>query len=236
MKSKDSRFIVLEGLDGTGKSTQVKMLRHFFDAQNVSTHYVHFPRTDETSPVFGPMVAKFLRGDYGPLEQVHPELVALIYAGDRFNAAHELNNMLAEGKHIIADRYVFSNIGFQCAKLADKTKRKELIMNIFEMEYHFFQIPQPDLSVFLHVPIAFVEQQLKAEREGEERNYLQGKEDIHEQSIDFQKAVEQVYLDVCEMMPDKLHYLNCMSPEGNMMSPEEIHEKIVSLLNERQLI
>ncbi len=236
MQKEKARFIVLEGLDGTGKSTQVKLLREFFDSKSMHTHYVHFPRTDDSSPVFGPMVARFLRGDYGPLEQVHPELVALIYAGDRFNASQQLKDKLDKGIHVIADRYMFSNIGFQCAKLKDTAQQEKLIHEILSMEYDYFKIPQPDISVFLHVPISFVEQQLKAQRTGDDREYLQGKEDIHEQSMDFQKAVEQVYLDACRLMPDKLLYFNCMSKDGNMKSPQEIHYELVKLLIDKGLI
>lgn len=236
MSGKQAGFIVLEGLDGTGKSTQVKLLQHLFQQKSVPNHFIHFPRTDDVSPVFGPMVARFLRGDFGPLDQVHPELVALIYAGDRYNASCELKEKLRSGCHVIADRYVFSNIGFQCAKLQDDEERTQLMKKIFHMEYDYFKIPRPDLSVFLHVPIDFVQQQLHAQRKGDDRDYLQGKEDIHEQNLDFQKAVEKVYLEACRMMPDQLYYLSCMNEQGQMMSPEEIHLKLLKLLTEHQLI
>jgi dTMP kinase len=236
MTTKTARFIVLEGLDGTGKSTQVKLLREYFGSRSLATHFIHFPRTDEESSVFGPMVARFLRGDYGPIENVHPELVALIYAGDRYNAADELKNHLKSGTHIIADRYVFSNIGFQCAKLSNNMEREELIRRIFSMEYEYFKIPEPDISVFLHVPIDFVEQQLRSERSGEGRNYLQGRSDIHEQSMDFQRAVEQVYLDACRLFPDQLIYHSCINAQGNMMTPQEIHQQLVQLLTDRGLL
>jgi len=231
-----SKFVVLEGLDGTGKSTQIKLLQKYLDKTSVPNYFVHFPRTDHESPVFGTMVARFLRGDYGPLELVHPELVALIYAGDRFNASESLKKKLKSGFHVIADRYVFSNVGFQCAKLQDNEERKELMQKIFHMEYDYFKIPRPDLSVFLHVPIEFVQQQLHAQRDGDERNYLQGKADIHEKSMDFQKAVEEVYLEACQMMPDHLFYLSCMNEQGLMMTPDEIHLQLLKLLSERELI
>lgn len=227
---KRGKFIVLEGLDGTGKSTQVAMLRDVYDKKGIPNFYIHFPRTNDESPVFGEMVARFLRGDYGPIEAVHPELVALIYAGDRYNAAQEINDKLNAGIHVIADRYVFSNIGFQCAKLENQAERAELMQLIFHMEYNYFKIPEPDISIFLHVPIAFVEQKLNATREGDDRTYLKGKEDIHEKSIEFQKNVEQVYLDACKQLPSRLKYLNCMNDQGEMMSPQEIHEALVAQL------
>lgn len=235
MTTKKGHFIVLEGLDGTGKSTQIKLLINAYKVKGMPFHYIHFPRTDESSPVFGSMIAAFLRGDYGPLEQVHPELVALIYAGDRFNAADELRRLIDEGVHILCDRYVFSNIAFQCAKLSEQDDKELLMKKILQMEYDYFKIPEPDISIFLHVPIDFVKQQLSIIRSGADRNYLNGKEDIHEKNLDFQKAVEQIYQDSTRLFPDKLTYLSCMDESGNMMHPEIIHQKVLDVLKNKEL-
>ena len=78
-------FIVLEGLDGAGKSTQIAKLRDMFRAKGVESEYLHFPRFD--APVYGELIARFLRGDLGGVESVNPYLVALLYAGDRADAA-----------------------------------------------------------------------------------------------------------------------------------------------------
>ena len=82
------KFLVIEGLDGSGKSTQVSMLKNYLKSNNVDFEYLHFPVTD--SPVFGELVARFLRGDSGPVDQVDPYLVALLFAGDRFNYAEKI--------------------------------------------------------------------------------------------------------------------------------------------------
>ena len=97
-------FIVLEGLDGAGKSTQVRMLQERLSAQGFAYEYLHFPRFD--APVYGELVARFLRGELGALDQVNPYLVALIYAGDRAEAAPMIRRWLEAGKFVIVDRYV----------------------------------------------------------------------------------------------------------------------------------
>ena len=76
---------VLEGLDGAGKSTQVKKLRAYLEGVFGSLEYIHFPRYD--APVYGDLISRFLRGDFGDNSSVHPQLVALLFAEDRHGAA-----------------------------------------------------------------------------------------------------------------------------------------------------
>ena len=109
-------LIVLEGLDGAGKSTQLKMLSDYVAAGGKEVEHLHFPRYD--APVFGNMIARYLRGDYGAIDAVHPQIVALLFAEDRRTAAPLLREKLDEGKCVILDRYVYSNIAFQCSKTA----------------------------------------------------------------------------------------------------------------------
>lgn len=73
-------LIVLEGLDGSGKSTQVQLLKSYLQTVSKELEYIHFPRYD--APVYGDLIGKFLRGGFGSIENVHPQLVALLYAED----------------------------------------------------------------------------------------------------------------------------------------------------------
>lgn len=218
-------FIVLEGLDGAGKSTQIAKLRDMFLSRGVESEYVHFPRFD--APVYGDLIARFLRGDLGSLEQVNPYLVALLYAGDRAAFSATIRRWMAEGKVVIADRYVYSNIGYQCAKIEDDAKRGELREWILSTEYQEFAIPRPDISLFLDVPFAFTERKLTMQRTGDDRSYLQGGKDIHEASLDLQRRVRNVYLESAEV-DDNLVVVDCSTEEGAMASPEAIFERIMS--------
>ena len=221
-------FIVLEGVDGSGKSTQIANLQRMFAEQGIPTEYLHFPRFD--APYFGDLIARFLRGELGSIEQVDPYIVAMLYAGDRRDAAAMIRGWMDEGKVVICDRYVYSNIGYQCAKVVDEAEREKLREWILSLEYDYFAIPRPDVSLFLDVPFAFTERKLIQEvREGDDRAYLNGKKDIHEQSLDLQRAVRQVYIDAAEH-DENMFVVDCSS-DGEMAKPEVIFERIKSIVD-----
>ena len=216
-------LIALEGLDGAGKSTQVRQLREWLEEQGKTVEYLHFPRFD--TPVYGDLVARFLRGELGAVNDVNPYLVALIYAGDRKEAASTINRWLADGIVVIIDRYVTSNIAYQCAKLGPDKEKKALREWILRLEYESNAIPQPDITLFLDVPFAFTEKNLSLNREGNDREYLLGKADIHEASLDLQRAVRQVYLDEARLDP-AVKTVPCSDENGGMLPPERTFEKI----------
>lgn len=212
-------FIVIEGLDGAGKSTQVKMINDHFAKRGLETRYLHFPRFD--APIYGEMIAKFLRGDYGDINSVDPQLVALIYAGDRADAAKLIRGWISDGYVVIVDRYVASNIAYQCAKTLGNDELKKWIL---DLEYNHYGIPKADLTLFLDVPFKFTKAKLEEVREGDDRNYLNGKKDIHEASLDFQSNVRQEYLKMAN--EGEIKVVNCASENGAMEVPEKIFKLI----------
>ena len=184
---------------------------------------MHFPRFD--SPVYGQLIARFLRGEFGGVQEVDPYLVALIFAGDRADAAPQIRQWLAEGKAVVLDRYVYSNVGFQCAKLPAGEERDRLADWIVNLEFGHNALPRPDLSLFLDVPFAFTERKLSEAREGDDRDYLQGGQDIHEASLQLQQDVRSVYLASAAKDPS-LRVVDCSDASGAMESPEGIFAKI----------
>ncbi|MFW5877766.1 MAG: dTMP kinase [bacterium] len=219
-------FAVIEGLDGSGKSTQIKLLREYLVEKAIPYKYLHFPRTD--APVYGDLIARFLRGELGNISDVNPYLIALIYAGDRNDARAQILKWLDDGYFVLVDRYVFSNIAFQCAKLENQKERDELKEWILHLEYDYHHLPRPDVNLFLDVPFRFTQKQLSDKREGEDREYLKGRDDIHEANLDFQKNVREVYLS----MKDEKEFsiLQCYNTEEEIYSPVEIFNKIIKIL------
>ena len=222
-------LVVLEGLDGAGKSTQVKKLRTYLESLFGAVDYIHFPRYD--APVYGDLISRFLRGDFGNNETVHPQLVALLFAEDRHGAAPEMKDTLVKGGTVLLDRYVYSNIAYQCAKIKDDDEASRLRDWIFNTEYGEFSLPVPDLNIFLDVPINFVEEKLRNARGGQDRDYLEGAQDIHEADIEFQKRVRSIYRKQCESDP-KFIRIDCSDEYGMMLPPGEIFAKVKTVVDE----
>ncbi len=216
-------LIVVEGLDGSGKSTQVKKLRQYLEERTDRMEYIHFPRYD--APVYGDLITRFLKGDFGSNDEVHPQLVALLFAEDRHGAAPHIREAIEAGGIVLLDRYVYSNIAYQCAKLGNEQEKEALRQWIFNTEYGQFDLPKPDLNIFLDVPVDFVEKKLGSQRTGEDRAYLDGCRDIHESDMEFQKAVRNMYLRQCEADPDFLR-IDCSDDKGEMLPREDIFMKI----------
>ena len=223
-------FIVLEGVDGSGKSTQIAAIRKMFSEQGIESEYLHFPRFD--APYFGELIARFLRGELGSIEQVDPYVVALLYAEDRRDAAKMIRGWLEQGKVVICDRYVYSNIGYQCAKMHSAEECEKLRQWILSLEYEYFDVPRPDVSLFLDVPFAFTERKLLQEvRTGDDRDYLNGQKDIHEASLDLQRTVREVYISAAEY-DENLHVVDCSTAEQTMAAPEVISAKIKDIITQ----
>jgi dTMP kinase len=229
----EMKLFVIEGVDGAGKSTQIKMLRGFFSSKGYRCEYLHFPRTE--TPYFGELIARFLRGEFGSINEVDPYLVAMLYAGDRKDASDTIRKWLKEGKVVLLDRYTYSNIAYQCAKLNDKKSQSELMKWILELEFNHFAIPKPDLNIFLDVPFAFTEKKLTNSRVGDDRNYLNGTRDIHEESLTFQKNVRDIYFRVAQT-DDRLALIDCSNNKGEILSPTEIFSMILKILGVRKFI
>jgi len=224
-----SRFYVVEGLDGSGKSTQIQLLLDHMSGKGLSCQYLHFPRTDDS--IYGDLIARYLRGDLGPLESVHPYLVALIFAGDRLEAAGMIRDWLSQDQTVITDRYVISNIAFQCAKMKGDKEKAALKEWILRLEYEHHEIPRPDMSIFLDVPFRFTEKKLSNTRQGEDRDYLRGNTDIHEQDLELQKKVRQVYREVVDE-DASVRIVDCSDEAGEMLTPGQIFEKLLGLLSQ----
>lgn len=227
------KLIVIEGLDGAGKSTQISLLKQWFAERKLQCRYIHFPRTD--TPYFGELIARFLRGDLGDIDNVDPYLVAMLYAGDRKDAAQMIETWLSEKYFVLLDRYTYSNIAYQCAKMQTESEAGILREWILKLEFEHFNIPKPDVNIFLDVPFKFTEEKLKNKRHGDDRKYLMGNLDIHESSLAFQMRVRDVYINVAAR-DESLQVIPCYNTGGEMLQPDEIFNRILDNLKKNKII
>lgn len=227
------KLFVIEGVDGSGKSTQLRLLSEYIIRKGFGCEFLHFPRMD--APYFGELIARFLRGEFGSLNEVDPYLVALLYAGDRKDASEKIREWLGQKKIVLLDRYTYSNIAYQCAKIDDQKAQDKLMKWILKLEFDHFAIPQPDLNIFLDVPFSFTEKKLRSTRSGSDRTYLNGTRDIHEESLNFQKKVRDIYLKIARS-DDRLAVVDCRDRNGLMKPREEISSLILKIISERKLI
>jgi dTMP kinase len=154
----------------------------------------------------------------------------MLYAGDRKDAAPIISNWLKAGKIVLLDRYTYSNIAYQCAKLHSAEEQNRLLDWILSLEFNHFAIPQPDLNIFLDVPSKFTERKLTGQRTGNARDYLKGSRDIHEEDLDFQSKVREMYLRVSQN-DERLAVVNCNNETGEMLPPKTIFEKILKTID-----
>ena len=221
---------VIEGLDGAGKSTQVRLMKEYLGTVCSDLEYIHFPRYD--APVYGSLIGKFLRGAFGQMDSVHPQLVALLFAEDRHGASPQIKEVLSRGGTVLLDRYVYSNIAYQCAKLSSVEEAEDLREWILNTEFGAFELPRPDLNIFLDVPISFVRESLSRSRSGADRGYLHGERDIHEADIAFQEKVRAMYLRQASL-DRSVVVIDCSADDGGMLPPEAIFAKIRKVYESR---
>ncbi len=180
------KLIAIEGIDGSGKRTQVDLLEKALNASGHAVYSTGFPQYDSW---FGKMVGQFLNGDFGALETVDPHFSALLYAGDRFEAKFRLETALNQGKIVLADRYIGSNLAHQTAR-APAADRPAFVSWIEHLEYNIYNLPRETLVLYLRVPPRQA-QELVARKSA--RSYTTVKQDLLEASLSHLEDAAAMY-------------------------------------------
>jgi dTMP kinase len=222
-------LLAFEGIDGAGKTTQVRLLAERARLQGLRTAVISFPRYRET--VFGQCVAAYLRGEFGPLERVPPRSAALLFAGDRLESLELLTRLAAEHDLLILDRYVASNLAHQGARFAGE-ERSLFLTWLAQLEYTAFGLPRAAMTLCLDLPVSV------AARLIAERGHRQGggsSADIHEADLAYLARCREVYQELAHTGRDSLwEIISCVNERGELRPPEEIHQQIWRLLEERR--
>lgn len=189
------RLIAIEGIDGSGKGTQSRRLVESLQRSGMRVRLLSFPRYAETA--FGRRIGDFLNGRYGALDQVHPLLASLLFAGDRFESRGVLQEALAACDCVILDRYVASNIAHQAAKV-DGPDRADLKDWIERLEFEIYGLPRPDRVVLLDLPVPWAQHLVAAKQP---RGYTDKAADLQEADGAYLQRVRELYLELAAADP-----------------------------------
>ena len=217
MNTKKGLFFVVDGTDGSGKATQTKLLIGRLIERGLPTETVSFPRYGKKSA--GP-TEEYLARAYGDPTKLDAKIASTFYAVDRYAASFDIRAWLQAGRHVVADRWVSSNMGHQGGKISDPGARLAFLKWNDELEYGLFGLPQPDVSIILHVP-AEIGQELANKRDGHA--------DGHQDSLQHLRDAEATYLEMARLFPERFKLVEC-TRDGKLLPPDEIHKLVWQII------
>ena len=219
MDKKQGQLIVIDGIDGSGKTTQIELLTKYLSGKNIPFEIINFPRYGDNE--YGKLIRRYLAGEFG--QSVNPYLVAAIFAGDRLLAKPLIESWLAEGKVVLANRYVSSSKAHLSAKLPED-QRKKFMEWIDQLEYQTNGMPKPDLNILLDVDPAV----------GQKNALSKNTSDIHEKDLAHEEKAAKIYFELSRSEENWV-VVNCM--QNDKMSPkEEIHREILKVLSKARAL
>ena len=217
-------LIAIEGIDGSGKQTQAKRL-----VERISAEWKHTPVLfsfpDYDGSDLGPKIRHYLKGWFGKLYDNHPFLVSLLFAVERYEKYHEIEDALSRGNVVVCDRYSPSNLAYQAGKLYDNTLEPKsewlkVLYDIEHVEYDILGMRRPDLVFYLD---------LAAEQSWERtRSRDSGAADIHQDNKIYLQNVRQVYKYLAQA--PSWRTIACFNADGTPRTIEDIHAEIFAAL------
>jgi dTMP kinase len=230
------KFFVLEGMDGSGKATQTKLLVASLRKEGYRVEKIDFPQYSKAS---AGLIENYLKGMYGSSKDVGPYRASIFYACDRYDLSFQIRSWLKEGRIIIADRYLASNIGHQGGKLMKNKKAWEKYVTwLHDLEYNIFNIPKPDYTLILKISPELSMQMsnkiIDKEKIKKRVSYLgdSKKQDIHESDKAHLINTLKSYVAISKKYPAEYKIIEC-EHDGKFLPIETIHQKILTLIKEK---
>ncbi len=218
------KLIVIDGLDGAGKATQAALLVARLKKEGKRVVTMDFPQYKKN--FFGRLIGECLAGEHGDFLHLAPHIASVLYAGDRFEAATQIQKWLREGKYVVLDRYVSANQIHQGGKIKSVSERKKFLQWLSTLEYVIFGIPQPDRVIFLDVtPDISREMLISQINKQDKKSYLgKNKKDVVEESMEYMLASRTSALYLARTEKNWVR-VNCVA-RGAILSREVIAEKV----------
>lgn len=216
-------IIAIEGIDGSGKNTQATILAKKLSEQGRKVVLMGFPCYSET--FFGKEVGHYLNGDFGGLNDISPKLTSMLYAGDRFEKREHILNYINDGYIVVIDRYVYSNVAHQSAKVFGE-ERIELQKWIEALEYDVYRLPKPDVNILLSLDVSSSSKLVMMKST---RDYTEKRKDLHEENSSYLSEVSYVYHELARNN-DQWEVINCLK-NNNLRSVDDISNDIIKVAN-----
>ncbi|MEK7530769.1 MAG: thymidylate kinase [Patescibacteria group bacterium] len=220
------RLIVIDGVDGTGKATQTKLLVGRLKKEGKKVATFEFP-TYETN-FFGSFIGECLRGDHGDFVHIDPYIASVLYAADRFESKTKIEDALAAGKIVVLDRYVSANQMHQGGKIKDPKKKKAFLGWLDTMEHTVFGIPRPDVIIYLNLPVKLSLQLLRNKSLKDKKAYIKGKWDVVESDIKYLENSRKSALSIIQEL-GTWKKVEC-SEGTKILSREAVHERVFAIV------
>jgi dTMP kinase len=211
------KIIAIEGIDGSGKGTQSRLLVEALQAEGKTVSLLSFPRYSDTR--FGAAIGDFLNGRFGDLDTVSPWLISVLYAGDRFESKTTIEQAIAENDLLLFDRYTSSNIAHQGAKVQD-AERDEIIRWIEEIEHDVFGLPRPELNLLLDVSVQTSQALIRRKAP---RDYTEAAADLQESNVAYMTGVHACY----QQLADRPDWKKVACEDSSGVKPVEVIAKEV---------
>lgn len=232
LSSYPGKFIVFEGLDGSGKSTQTKLLARHLEEEGYKVAKIDFPQYGTKS---AGLVEQYLNGEYGSSEEVGSYRASIFYACDRYDASFRIRRWLKSGEIVVSDRYIASNIGHQGGKIRNEEERKKYIEWLYNLEFGIFEIPKPDITFILKTSPQIAKMMAPNITDKEKKKkrgvYLSGKiRDIHEEDINHLSCALDSYLQIAKEFPNDFKVIECLK-DGKLLDPKVIHREIWRIIS-----
>jgi dTMP kinase len=218
-------LIAIEGIDGAGKGTQAGRLVNALRETGLQVDSLQFPRYSATT--FGTAIGDFLNGRFGSLNDVHPQLAAVLYAGDRFESRDLLLRMMEANDVVVLDRFVGSNLAHQSAKL-DGAARTALIEWIEKVEFDVFKLPRPKLTILIDMS-SQMSRELVSRKAA--RDYTDQEADLQESDLPYLERVRRCYLALAHSRLD-WRTVHGLSEDDSLRTIDDVGSEILSFAKE----
>lgn len=216
-------LIAIEGIDGAGKGTQAGRLVSSLRELGLKVDTLQFPRYSATT--FGSAIGDFLNGRFGALNEVHPQLAAVLYAGDRYESRSLLMSLMNENDVVVLDRFVGSNLAHQSAKL-EGDARLALTAWIEKIEHEVFGLPRPALTILIDMS-SQMSRELVSRKAA--RDYTTQEADLQESDLPYLEKVRRCYLALSHDRPD-WRTVHGLDDAGTLKSIEAVGDEILAVV------